>query len=502
MSVKQLFHHQTVVDLASVAVRKKVNQAEQGLITGLTSLTPIQHWFFEQNLLEPHHWNQAVLLEVKQVLDLTVLEKSIKQLLLHHDTLRLRFEQTESGWQQVIANSDVETPLTYFDFSKLSESEQELAIEASATKLQASLNLSASPLIRVALFDLGQYQLSRLLVIVHHLAVDGVSWRILLEDLETVYQQFSQDKKIQLPAKTTSFKYWSEYLHKYVKSATLQQEWDYWLTEEWQQIAPLPVDFPDGDNTVASVENVSISLTVEQTQALLKEVPKAYNTQINDVLLTALIEAFSQWTGSKSLLLALEGHGREEIFDDVDLSRTVGWFTSIFPVLLDLEKVSNTIESLKLIKEQLRGIPNKGIGYSVLRYLSQDIAKVELLRLLPRPEVVFNYLGQFDRTFSDSSIFKILQNSPGQTRSLSNRETYMLSIDALVIDNQLRVDWTYSKNIHRRSTIEKLAKGFLEALLLLVIHCQSSEDRGYTPSDFPEADLSQQDLERFLGKIN
>ncbi|MEM1394198.1 MAG: condensation domain-containing protein, partial [Cyanobacteria bacterium P01_H01_bin.150] len=500
LTVKQLFQHQTVADLASVAVTKKVNQAEQGLITGLTSLTPIQHWFFEQNLLEPRHWNQGVLLEVKQVLDLAVLEKSIQQLLLHHDALRLRFEQIKSGWQQVMASPDVETPFTHLNFCRLSESEQKLAIEETATKLQASLNFSAGPLMRVALFDL-RHQPSRLLILIHHLAVDGVSWRILLEDLETLYEQLSQGKKAQLPAKTTSFKYWSRCLQEYAQSAILQQEWDYWLRESWQQIAPLPVDFSDGDNTVASGRNISISLTVEQTQALLKEVPKAYNTQINDVLLTALVQAFSQWTGNNSLLLALEGHGREEIFDDVDLSRTVGWFTSIFPVLLDLGKVSHPLEALKSLKEQLRSIPSKGMGYGVLRYLSQDIAKVELLRSLPQPEVVFNYLGQFDQTFSNSSIFKTSQDSQGQTRSLWNRETYMLSINALIIDNQLKVNWTYSQKIHRQSTIEQLAQGFIEALQILVTHCQSPETGEYTPSDFPEADLSQEQLERFLRKI-
>ncbi|MEH1973948.1 MAG: amino acid adenylation domain-containing protein [Nostoc sp.] len=501
LTTKQLFQHQTVADLATVAVTKKVYQAEQGLITGLTSFTPIQYWFFEQNLLEPQHWNQAVLLEVKEVLDLAVLEKSVQQLLLHHDALRLRFEQTESSWQQVIASPDAEVPWIHLDFSALSASEQELAIETAATKLQASLNLSTGPLIRVALFDLGQ-QPSHLLILIHHLAVDSVSWRILLEDLETGYQLMNQGKKAQLPAKTTSFKYWSECLQEYAQSATLQEQWDYWLRESWQKIAPLPVDFSDGDNTVASAQNISIFLTGEQTQVLLKEVPKAYNTQINDVLLTALVQAFSQWTGNNSLLLALEGHGREEIFDNVDLSRTVGWFTSIFPVLLDFGKISHPVEALKLIKEQLRSIPNKGMGYGVLRYLSKDTARVESLRSLPQAEVVFNYLGQFDQTFSDSSIFKISQGSQGQTRSLCNRESYMLNINALVVNNQLRVDWTYSEKIHRRSTIERLAQGFVEALQILITHCHSPEVRGYTPSDFPEADFNQQDLDRFLGKIN
>lgn len=500
LTVKQLFQHQTIADLASVAVTTKVTQAEQGLITGLVALTPIQCWFFEQNFVAPHHWNQAVSLEVKHVIDLDVLGKSIQQLLLHHDALRLRFEQTKSGWQQIITDLDVEVPLIHLDFSDLSATEQELAMEAAATKLQSSLNLADNLLIKFAVFDLGNLP-SRLLIIIHHLVVDGVSWRILLEDLETVYQQLSQGKKIKLPAKTTSWKYWSQCLQEYVKTNNLEQEWDYWLKETWQDITPLPVDFADGENTVAATRNISIILNEAQTQALLKEVPKAYNTQINDVLLTALVQAFTQWTDNSSLLLALEGHGREEIFAGVDLSRTVGWFTSIFPVLLDLQPASHPLEALKSIKEQLRNIPNKGLNYGVLRYLSQNNPKVELLRSLPQAEVVFNYLGQFDQTFSDSSIFKISQEYQGQTRSPENREIYILSIDALVINHQLQINWTYSEKIHQRSTIARLAQGFLEALETLITHCQFSENRGYTPSDFPEADLSQEDLEKFLAKL-
>ena len=498
LSVKQLFQHQTIADLASIAVEKKIAWGEQEIITGSTSLTPIQHWFFEQNFLEPHHWNQAVLLEVKQVLDFPRLEKSVRQLLLHHDALRLRFEQTESGWQQAIARPDFEVPVTHLDFSALSAREQERAIATTANELQASLDLSTGSLIRVALFDLGKRE-SRLLIVIHHLAVDGVSWRILLEDLETVYQQLSEGKKAQLPLKTTSFKHWSDCLQEYARSTTLQPEWDYWLRESWQQITPLPVDFPNGDNTVASVRDISVSLTAEQTQALLKEVPKAYNSQINDVLLTALVRAFSQWTGSSSLLLALEGHGREEIFDRVDLSRTVGWFTSLFPVRLDLAQVGDPMEGLKLIKEQLRELPNRGMGYGILRYLSQDAAKVKLLRSHPQPQVVFNYLGQFDGTFSNSSMFKFSQDSPGQTQSPLNRETYLLDINALVIDRQLTVNWKYSE-VYRRSTIEQLAQNYIKALQAIVTNCQTAEI-GYTPSDFPDADLNQQDLDRLLGKI-
>jgi amino acid adenylation domain-containing protein/non-ribosomal peptide synthase protein (TIGR01720 family) len=499
LSVKQLFQHQTVAELAAVAVTKKENLAEQGAIAGLTPFTPIQHWFFEQNLPEPDHYNQSVLLEVKQVLDLTLLEKSVGQLLLHHDALRLRFEKTASGWQQIIAPPDLEVPLIQLDFSGLSATERETAIASAANKLQASLDLLTGQLMKVAWFDLGE-QGNRLLIVIHHLAVDGVSWRILLNDLETVYLQLSQGNKARLPLKTTSFKHWSQCLQEYASSTRLQSEWDYWLRESWQQVTPFPVDLTDGDNTVASLLDISGSLTVEQTEVLLKEVPKAYKTQINDVLLTALVRAFAQWTGNNSLLLALEGHGREEIFERVDLSRTVAWFTSIFPVQLNLETAWTSIEALRSIKEQLQSIPNQGISYGILRYLSQDEEKVAQLRSHSQPQVAFNYLGQFDQTFADSSIFKFSQDFSGQQHSPLNREIYLLNINAFVINNQLTVSWQYSETIYRRSTIERLAQAYLEALQTILADCQADETE-YTPFDFPDANLSQQNLDRFLAKI-
>ncbi|NEP60516.1 MAG: amino acid adenylation domain-containing protein, partial [Symploca sp. SIO2G7] len=308
LTPKQLFKHQNIAELAAVTVTKKVLLAEQGLVTGVVFLTPIQKWFFEQNLPAPHHFNQAVLLEVRQAINLALLEKALQHLLLHHDALRLRFEQTESGWQAQ-SSPDVSVPLARWDFSGLAVAEQTSAIDTKATELQASLNLSTGLLVRVGFFDLGVHQTSRLLIVIHHLVVDGVSWRILLEDLQTAYQQLSRGEQVQLPAKTTSCQYLSQKLREYARSTSLQQELDYWLNESRKESIPLTVDFPEGENTVASVDSVSSTLSFPETQALFKEVPKAYNTQLKDILLTALVQAFSQWTGERVLLLDLEGHG-------------------------------------------------------------------------------------------------------------------------------------------------------------------------------------------------
>jgi non-ribosomal peptide synthase protein (TIGR01720 family) len=480
-----------------VAGTAQTIESDQGLVTGLVPLTPIQHWFFAQNQPEPHHWNQAFILEMRHVQDAGLLEQVVQHLLEHHDALRLRFRREESGWQQVNASPDEVVPFARMDLSALSENEQKLALEATATELQASLNLSEGPLLRVAFFDLGLEKASRLLIVIHHLVVDGVSWRILLEDFAHAYQQLSQGQTIHLPPKTTSFKQWAERLQEYAQSAELQQERDYWLAEVQKPFSPLPVDYSGGDNTEASACSVSVSLSQNETQELLQQVPKAYNTQINDVLLAALVQAFAEWTGEQTLMLELEGHGRENIFDDVDLSRTVGWFTTHFPVVLNLGDSSDPGEALKAIKEQLRAIPHRGLGYGVLRYLSRDLE----LQAQPRAEVSFNYLGQSDQVFSESSLLIPARESIGASRSQRGSRVYLLEINGIVAGGQLQMNWTYSKAIHRQSTIENLAEKFMQALRRLITHCQSPEAVGYTPSDFPQMQFSSEELDELLAEL-
>jgi non-ribosomal peptide synthase protein (TIGR01720 family) len=317
--------------------------------------------------------------------------------------------------------------------------------------------------------------------------------------LQTIYQHNTKANAndtgtLVLPLKTTSFKQWSQQLLEYARSKALL-ELDYWLAKKSKSVSRLPVDFPGGSNTVGSARILSVSLSVAETKALLQKVPAAYRTQINDVLLTALVQAFAQWTGEQSLLVNLEGHGREEIFDNVDLSRTVGWFTSVFPVLLLGD--SDPGEALKAIKEQLRSIPNRGIDYGILRYLSNDPFIVESLRSLPQAEVCFNYLGQFDQTLS-SPLFKWSSEPRGIERSLRDNRSELLEINGFVVGGQLQLDWTYSQSVHHESTIEALAQGFIEALRSLIAHCQSPEAGGYTPSDFPLAKLDQQTLDELL----
>lgn len=413
------------------------------------------------------------------------------------------FVSPHTQWQQYNSDASDEVSLGIADLSYLPPAEQLRAIAIRADEAQRTLNLTDGPLMRVVLFNLGNSP-GRLLIVIHHLAVDGISWRILLEDLSEAYKQLEVGKSIQLPAKTTSFKDWAIRLQDYARSQELHSQLDYWLDSMRFPIAPLTLDYAAvaQDNTVASSRIVSVYLSVEQTRALLHDVPGAYNTQINDVLLTALVQTFTRWTGSHSLLIDLEGHGRENLFEDVDLSRTVGWFTSIFPVLLKLEDRNDPGEVLKSVKEQLRRIPNRGIGYGIWRYLSIDESDRNQLQAFPEAKVSFNYLGQFDQTQLATLGWKYAQESSGSIHSPKGQRRHLLTVNGLVVEGRLKVEWQYSEHFHSWATVENLANEYIEALKTIIAHCLSPEAGGYTPSDFPEVEFSQEALDELLAEIN
>jgi amino acid adenylation domain-containing protein/non-ribosomal peptide synthase protein (TIGR01720 family) len=494
VQTRHLFEHQTIAELALVAGTAPAVEAEQGQVSGPVPLTPIQYWFFGQDLPEPHHFNQSVILETEELLNQELLKSVFDELLRHHDALRLRYSKDAAQWQQF--NSDFDgASVQYFDFSTLPQAELSPTIEQHADALQASLNLTDGPLMRIAWFDCGPDNPARLLLVVHHLVVDGVSWRIILNDLQTGYGQALRGEPITFGPKTTSFKYWAERLATYSSAGALDAEKEYWRKFAQVNAPSLPVDQERGVNTVEWARRVYVSLDADETRALLQEVPAAYNTQINDVLLTALLQAFHDWTGERSLLITLEGHGREEIIENVDLSRTVGWFTTEYPVFLTLGETQSEGESLCLVKEQLRAIPQRGIGYGLLRYLSDDSETSSQLGQLAQPEFSFNYLGQFDQVLSESSLFRIARESRGQTQSRHGKLPHLLQVNGSVAGGRLQLALIYSEKVFQPATIESFGESFQRSLRALISHCQSPEAGGFTPSDFPLASLTQAELD-------
>jgi amino acid adenylation domain-containing protein/non-ribosomal peptide synthase protein (TIGR01720 family) len=510
LTPKELFQYPTVAGLVAVADKAPALHAEQGIVAGPLPLTPIQRWFFEQELPEPQHWNQALLLEVEQALEPWPLAATVRQLLEHHDALRLRFARDETGWEQINAGLEGDVPFTWVNLSALPPREQGRAVEATAADLQTSLDLTAGPLLRVAYFDLGVRRAGRLLMVVHHLAVDEASWPILLQDFQLAYEQLRRGRKVMLPPKTTSFQHWARNLAAYAQTEQVREELTYWLAALPGQVTLLPVDDPQGDNTEAvrlnahdeaSARSVMVSLTAEETSALLDEVPEAYRTETEDVLLTALVQAFEPWTGRRALRVHLKGHGREDILEGVDVSRTVGWFTSLFPVHLDLKAAAGLGEALQTVKEQLRQVPGGGMGYGLLRYLHANQPATLQLQALAQPEVSFGYWEQLEQFLPEPAPLRRAQESPGPDRYPGAKRSHVLDVQASIVEGQLQLEWVYSENLHRRATVERLAEGFVTALRALIAHCQSPEAGGYTLSDFADFEWSQEDFEDILAEI-
>ena len=509
LTPRQIFEHPMLAALAAVAetTSQTVDKQgdEQGRITGHVSLTPIQRWFFEQNFPAPAHWNMSLLLETNERLDTSLVERTLAHLLEHHDALRLRFAREDSGeengWRQFIANA--EEPLqcvSRVDLSGVKAEEQTSAMEAAAEEAQRGLNLGNGPLVRVVLFDLGPGR-HRLLFVVHHLVVDGVSWRILLEDWEHVYRLLRSGQRVELPLKTTSFQRWAKRLDQLAQTIEVQKELDYWIAAS-QRTKRVPVD-AQGRNIEGVGRTLTVSLSINETNALLQDVPAVYHTLIDDALLTALARAFRHWTHEDALLVELEKHGREELFEDVDLSRTVGWFTSAFPILLKLQQTATLGDDLKSTKEQLRRIPRGGTGYGLLRYLCRDEEVARRMSALPRAEVSFNYLGQFDQTFQTSGLFQLTrESSAGIARDQDAQRGNLLEVNAGIFGGRLQAEWTYSAEIHSSVTVEKLAHDFLEELQALIAHCLSTKAGAYTPSDFPLARINQKQLDELLQTRN
>ena len=493
---RQLYDHPTVAALAAVAIPFDETPRDRGLVVGEAPLTPVQRWFFESETVELNYWNQAFLFAAAEPLDEAALTTALRDVIAHHDVLRARFTRGETTWRQRFVEPGPQVPMTSLDLSDVSDATLNDALERACVEAQGSLDIERGPLLRALHVRLGHRRGERLLLAIHHLAVDGVSWRLLLEDLATAYDAARGGRPASLPGKTTSFKHWAERLEAHAISGAFDDQRDYWHAVVAAPSPPLPRDVPPGhrDDVEADAETLTVALRVDQTRALLQDVPAAYNTRINDVLLTALAQTLRRWAGTGSLMIDLEGHGREDELDDVDLSRTVGWFTTIFPVRLALSDTP-ALDQLRTIKEQLRAIPQRGLGYGVLRYLLGD---PELGAARPA-QIVFNYLGQFDRSVASSNLLAFAPEPYGPWHGPRARRAHPIEINCLVIDGRLELRWSFGRGSHTGETVARIAADFVDALRALIALCTAPDAGGYTPSDFPLAHLDQAQLDAAAG---
>jgi amino acid adenylation domain-containing protein/non-ribosomal peptide synthase protein (TIGR01720 family) len=504
---RQIFRYPTLAELAAVAERIEGGAVEQGPVAGEVPLTPIQRWFFERELPSPQHWNWplATFLTVAEPPVPGLLEEALARLALHHDALRLRFFSGPEGWRGRYAGGEEGVPCLRIDLSALAEDVRPAAMALAAAASQASLDLGRGPLLRAVLFAGDAGRPARLLLVVHHLVVDGVSWRIVLEDFDTVYGQLLARRAVRLPARTSSYQAWARRLEAHARSARLAGEVSYWLAQgaaQGAEAAGQPGSAPgrEAANVEASGRTVRAALPAPDTEALLHHAHDAYQTSVDDLLRTALVRTFGRATGRRSLLVDLEGHGREDLFPDLDLSRTVGWFTSLYRVRLDLGGAAGTGEELRAIKEQGRRIPAGGVGYGLLRYAAGDPETAARLRE-PRAEVLFNYLGQLGALGAGAGLFEPVAEPVPATLDPGGRRSHRWIINCWIAAGRLETEWSYSQNLEESAEVQRLADAFVAELRALIDHCLKPGAGAYSASDFPEAELSEKELRKLMSKL-
>jgi non-ribosomal peptide synthase protein (TIGR01720 family) len=466
LTSQQVLTARTISGLATVATSSNAVEADQIAVIGEFPLLPIQQWCLDLCTINPHHWNLAMMFELTEVMEATIIEKALKYLLKHHDMLRLRMTRRNGNWQPYIPAPDEKTPFSVVDLSNQRDDRHEAGVKAAVIALQTSLNLETGPLLRVVLFDFGPQQPSQLLIIIHHIVTDAVSLTILIQDFTKAYQQLAHGRPIQLPAKTTSYKAYAERLAIYARSKIVRQEVEYWLTQCSDELISLPIDYPNGKNTNTADSScmLDFELDWEETQ-FLWQVPRFYNMRMEELLLAALAQAVVEWTDERRfLLIDLLYNGRQPHFEDVDLSRTVGWLTFGFPLLLNLRQVLDTRGLLEDIRNQFNRIPGspRGMNYSLLRYMNDDKTMIEKLQALPQAEILFNYIGRLDGVELDSGQLKRLDKDLRPLQEPKVIRSYLLEVVvSFGSSSALRAEILYSKNVHKQETVEKLGKSYI-----------------------------------------
>lgn len=499
LEVTDIFSHQTIAALSSYLSTQAGEAAagEQGILTGSAGLLPIQQWYFENEPTDVSHYNQSVLLSVNKTVANDQLREAINTLVLRHDALRFAYHNNDGNWQQEYTGSIGETPVAVEDLSSKPLEQLSSSITGRADRYQRSLNIIEGRLLQVVLFKTPDSEPSnRLLVVIHHLVVDGVSWRILLEELENLLDGFCNDQVIDLGNKTSSYRQWYEALKKYGQSTSLISQIPYWQ-KAVDHYKSIPVDKESASPVKArDTRNLTVKLGQEQTKNLLQEVPRVYHTEINDMLLCALAKTISEWTKTSDVVIGMEGHGREHIATDIDLTKTVGWFTTLYPLYLDTSEATTPANLIKAVKEQLRQIPDKGLGYGVLRYINKEpLIKNDAW------DVQFNYLGQLDNVVRESKLLSIASESTGAGKSEEQTVNEKLSINSHIREGVLVLNWSYSNMHYNEETIKTLANRFILNLEFLIEHCLDQEKSGsvYTPSDYGlGSHVSYQELDAFL----
>ncbi|WP_206795720.1 non-ribosomal peptide synthase/polyketide synthase [Amycolatopsis sp. MtRt-6] len=496
LTSRDIFLHQTIAGLATAVQPAAAETPAAAPVAGPAPLTPIQHWFFATH--GPlAHFTMSQLLELPADVDQQALRTALDAVVAHHDALRTRFFTVDGQWRQEVTPVPRTGLLRIRDLSSLGDAGQRAGIEAAAAQVRAGLDLTTGTLAGAALLLRGTRP-PLLFLAVHHVVTDGVSLRLLLGDLETAYGQVVAGVPVRLAATATPFTRWAHLLEQHVRGGGFDDDLDHWTRVARRVPAALAADHA-GAGTTGSTRTLTVTLGAEDTDALLHRVPALYRTQVNDVLLSALGRALADRTGDEGVLIALEGHGREDVLDGVDLSRTVGWFTTQFPVALDLPPSGDWGATLKAVKEQLRAVPRRGLSYEALRYLGEPGAPGHALQAFPLPQICFNYHGRWDAQAGADGLFRGRHDSPGADIAPGEASTYQLDVTGVVESGALALTWSYSDQVNDSGTVRELAEAMLTGLREIVAHCAGPDAGGRTPSDFPLARLNQAGVDRLAG---
>lgn len=492
LPVKDILDQPTIKKLAP-KVKALTVVADQSPVTGEVRLSPIQQWFISEAQTDRHHFNQSVLLQFANDVSESIIKAVFGKLLEHHDALRMTFRQQDNMLIQW--NNDVHVPvaLTVYDLKK--ESDPESTIKSLSNEIQSGINLENGPLLKLGLFHTKAG--SQLLIAIHHLVVDGVSWRILLEDIDTLYKQALKNEPFALPLKTDSYKSWSDAFNSYAESDTFRQARSYWQTALAGSVQQIKRDMPAGNNYFRDQKGCTFKLEKEQTRKLLAKAHASFNTQINDILLVALLLSIKKQFGHKAVLIDLEGHGRDGLSQQVNVSRTVGWFTSIYPVLLKQEG-EQLSDLIRHIKETLRNVPNKGIDFLLQKYGNIQ-GTAERYNSNQESRISFNYLGQTD-TLSSNGAFTVSHEAKGNEISGNMMQQYDWNIIGQVAGGQLEMNLMYSDKQYNGQTITALMQCYKECLLEVIDYCCTYGKVLLTPSDLSYKGLSVQQLDELQRK--
>ncbi len=507
IEVRDIFQYPTIAELSENVINEE-NMTDQCLITGIVKLTPVQSWFFTHHNvgaapcgcpdITVNHFNQSEMLYSKEGFNEDSLRAVFEKIQEHHDALRMRY--SIDGDTVIQENCGIDYPLSFESVNLKDADNAPVRMESYANQVQAGINIATESLMKVVLFKLNDGD--RLLIVIHHLVVDGVSWRILAEDILNGYQQYLSGEAIQFPLKTDSFKAWAEHIKEYADTADILKEKEYWKAIESVQVGSFPKDYDKSDtqkSLVKDTRTLNFSLSEDETEFLLTKVNHAYNTEINDILLTAFASSMKIWHGDNRTLITLEGHGRERLGEsNLDISRTVGWFTTMYPVLLELPDSEDIGYQIKHIKEMLRRIPNKGIGYGILKYLTSPENKQDI-SFDCQPQIIFNYMGEFDEAMRGR--FQIAKESYGKSVSPDSELIHDIDINGEIMQGILKISVIYNQNAFKSESMEKLGADFKDALQKIIRHCMSIEDTEITPSDLDYDGLSIDELDNVLESL-